>query len=237
MKKQTIIIVSIIISIIILISSIVIIKNKRNNPVILQDIPQYDIHDTTMIEEIKADTNAKADAELYEIVEEYDGRKIVQIRPNIQFETVLAGIIKNNKPEEDEIHKLIEKIPKKNGIWISEQSRNSFLKILHENNIDQFEIDDEGYLQSKEESNSDQYKKTKRALDNGTLYIIDVLGKCYIRDDFTGEIVEYPFEEMDPDQAVEVFNNENCKIIEITRNLSNKITEQEILTDVLLNLE
>ena len=32
------------------------------------------------------------DAELYEIVEEYDGRKIVQIRPNIQFETVLLEI-------------------------------------------------------------------------------------------------------------------------------------------------
>lgn len=237
MNKRTIILISIIITMLVIITSIVIIKTNRNNPNNLQDMPKYDIHDATMIEEIKENTNAKADTEMYEIIEEYDGRKLVQIRPNIQFETVLAGIIKNNKPEEDEIYKLIEKIPPKNGIWISEQSRNSFLKLLRENNIVQFEIDDEGYLQSKEKSSSDQYEKINNLINNGKLYIIDISGKCYIRDDFTGEIVEYPFEEMDPDQVVEVYNNENNKIIEITRNLSNKITEQEILTDVLLNLE
>lgn len=237
MKKQTIIIVSILILIFFIVTSIVIIKNKRNNPDILQDMPQYDIHDTNMIEKIKKETNANADTEMYEIIEEYDGRKLVQIRPNIQFETVLAGIIKNSKPEDNEIKILTEKMPKKNGIWISEQSRNVFIKLLSENNITQFEIDNEGYLQSKEESNSDQYKKIKRAIENGKIYIIDISGKCYIRDDFTGEIVEYPFEEMDPDQAVETYNNDSSKIIEITSNINNKISNQEILADVLLNIE
>ena len=109
--------------------------------------------------------------------------------------------------------------------------------LLSENNITQFEIDNEGYLQSKEESNSDQYKKIKRAIENGKIYIIDISGKCYIRDDFTGEIVEYPFEEMDPDQAVETYNNDSSKIIEITSNINNKISNQEILADVLLNIE
>ncbi len=237
MKKYTIIIISTIIITILIITSIVIIKKKRNNLDTLQDMPQYDIHDATMIEEIKENTNAEADTDMYEIVEEYDGRKIVQIRPNIQFDTVLAGILKNDKPEENEILDLIKKFAKKNGIWISEKSRNSFLEILKDNNITQFEIDNEGYLQPKEESNNNEYKKIKKAIKSDNLFIFDISGKSYIRDDFTGEIVEYPFEEMDPDQILEVYNNENSTIIEVTTNSEKKITSHDILTDILLNLE
>lgn len=234
MKKNTIISIAILIIVIISIISIVFITQKRKNNEISQD---YDIHDSNMIEEIKEDTNAEADTEMYEIVEEYDGRKIVQIRPNIQFDTVLAGIIKNDKPEENEIKDLTQKSPKKNGIWISEKSRNKFIEILKDNNITQFEIDNDGYLQSKEESDNNKYKKIQKAIKTDSLFILDISGKCYIRDDFTGEIVEYPFEEMDPDQVVEVYSNDNSEIIEITSNSTKKLTSHEILTDILLNLE
>ena len=38
----------------------------------------------------------------------------------------LAGIIKASIPQEDEIDELLGQAPSNNGIWISEQSRESF---------------------------------------------------------------------------------------------------------------
>lgn len=234
-NNKKILIIVIFFTIAILLSIIVAIEKNKN--IKKDSIATIDKYDIETIEQVKEDTNASADTEMYEIVEEYDGRKIVQIRPNIQFDTVLAGILKNDKPEENEIQNLIQKSPKKSGIWISEKSRNQILKLLEENSIIQFEVDNEGYLKSTEESSKDDYITIQRAIQSDKIYIIDISGKSYIRDDFTGEIVEYPFEEMDPDQILEVYNNENSTIIELTTNSGKNITSHDILTDVLLNLE
>ena len=53
----------------------------------------------------------------------------------------------------------------------------------------------------------------------------------------TGEIIEYPFERMDPYQAVDIYLKDNKRIIEVTTNESGKLTNEDILTDLLLNLE
>ena len=146
------------------------------------------------IEEIKNEINATADTNMYEIQEEYDGRKIIQIKADLQYETMLAGILKNSKPEEEEIKSILEKSPTESGAWISKQSRERFLKLLDNNNISGYEVNDEGYLQ-KVDGN---YVKINQLIESDKLYIIDISGKYYTRDELSGKIIEYPFEDMDP---------------------------------------
>ncbi|MEE0865216.1 MAG: hypothetical protein U0L98_00165 [Clostridia bacterium] len=62
-------------------------------------------------------------------------------------------------------------------------------------------------------------------------YIINIKGKSYQRDYISGEIVEYPFEEMDPQQVVEIYEKDIDIILELTQN--KKITDKEILEAVL----
>ena len=69
------------------------------------------------IEEIKnmqSEINSTANPNIYYVDEEYDGRKILQVRPVIQYEVDLAGILKNGKPEEGEIGDLLRNGPQKN---------------------------------------------------------------------------------------------------------------------------
>lgn len=198
---------------------------------------EIDIYDKNVINEIKNEINATAESDLYQIEEEYDGRQILQIRPNIQFETALAGILKNEKPLENEIQNLLQNKPSKNGIWISKQSRNEFLNLLKDNGVNDYEIDNEGYLYSKKESHDETSKKIKEAIDSNQLFILDMSGTSYIRDEMSGEIVEYPFERMDPYQVLDAYQEENQIILEVTTNAKEKLSKQEILNEILLNLK
>ena len=55
------------------------------------------------IEKIKKDINSSADSKIYQVEEEKDGRRILQIKSEIKFDINIAGIIKSKKPGEDEI--------------------------------------------------------------------------------------------------------------------------------------
>ena len=210
-------------------------KNEQNaqNTVKVEDI---DIYDQTKISELKSKNNATADSNMYQIYVEYDGNQMLQIKPEIQYDTVLAGILKNDIPSEDEIDTILQKSPNKNGIWISEQSREGFMKLLHENNINELTINNEGYLEMNGEATNDQLKILKDAINSKKLLIIDCQGKTYSRDEMTGKIIEYPFEKMDPYQAVDVYRNEENAIIEVTTNEKGLLTSQQILEDFILNL-
>lgn len=198
---------------------------------------EIDIYDKNVINEIKNEINATADTDMYQIEEEYDGRQILQIKPNIQFQTVLAGILKKDKPLEEEIQGLIENKPTQNGIWIAESSRETFLKLLKDNEINNYAINEKGYLHEIAESNKEEAKKLKTAIQSNQLYILDISGMCYTRDELSGEIIEYPFEKMEPYQVVDTYQDNNSKILEITTNQQGKLSNQEILKDILLNLE
>lgn len=201
-------------------------------------------YDANIINQIKKEINATADTEMYQIEEEYDGRKILQIKPSIQFETVLAGIIKQGQPTEEEIPNLLQKKPTQNGIWIAKQAREQFMNLLKENEINNYTINEEGYLkntekeQKGEEEEKPEEKILNKAINANKLYIIDIAGTAYTRDEFTGEIVEYPFEKMDPYQVVDTYQNEkqNQIILEITTNQQAKLSKQETLEEILLHL-
>ena len=93
---------------------------------------------TEEVEKIKKEINATANTDIYRIEEEPGGRKILQIKPEIQFNVDLAGIIKNGEPEENELNEILKKIPNTTGILISNQSRETFLGLLKNNGIRKF---------------------------------------------------------------------------------------------------
>ena len=233
MKKKVIVIISILAIIIIL---LIVFKNKPNDNNVAEN--KIEKNDENVIEEIKSQVNATGNTSIYQVVEEYDGRQIIQVKPNVQFDTAFAGILKEGVPQDNEIENLLNSRPNKNGIWISKNSREKFLELLKENNIENYKINEDGYLMSQEENNSSEnIQKLNNAIKSDKLYIIDINGTSYIRDDISGEIVEYPFEEMDPFQAVDVYQNESNIIIEITTNEMQKLAKEEILKVVLQNME
>lgn len=242
--KKIVIVIACIVVAIVAVTSLRIVLNKQNNRELENDqlstINQVERKfdnitgdNTNIIEEIKNEIDATADTNMYQVQEEYDGRKIIQIKPDIQYDTVLAGILKNDIPKELEIQEILKNRPTKSGIWISKQSRDNFIKLLINNNMDGYEINEEGYLNKKEGTTNEILN---RAIDSDKLYILDISGKCYERDDISGKIVEYPFEDMEPDQVLEIYSVENSTILEITTNSRKILSNKEILDETLLNI-
>ena len=54
-----------------------------------------------------------------------------------------------------------------------------------------------------------------------------------MRDDVTGEIVEYPFEKMDPSEICESFISGSNTLLAITSNKDNTIAASEIIQTIL----
>lgn len=184
-----------------------------------------DTENEKTIEELKTEIGATASEDIYEIQQEYDGREILTIKPNEQYNTVLAGILKNGQPSIQEIEQLdLSKFKK--GIWISEVSRDKVLQILKKCKLENFDIDKEGYLYKKEDSTNEYSVKLENLINSNELTIIDITGTCYIRDEMTGEVVEYPFKDMDLYQICERYNTEGSSIIIIT---TNPVKEIDIL--------
>ena len=202
---------------------------EDNTSIVDQDTSNQNVEE---IENMKNEINATGNTDIYYVDEEYDGRKILQVKPDVQFDVDLAGIIKNTMPEENEISELVGKAPTDNGIWISEQSRESFSDLLKNNNINDFTIYDDGYLQINNSENNDMANKLVNMINSNNLYIINITGIAYERDYISGEITEYPFEDMDPTQAIEPYQKDNKIILEITTNKMQRLSESEILDAV-----
>lgn len=187
---------------------------------------------TEELENMKKEIKAKGNDDIYYVDEEKDGRKILQIKENVQYEVDLAGIIKNALPKEEELNNLLEKAPKYSGIWISKQSRESFSKLLKNNGITNFSIDDDGYLKIEDNENGLYSNELRKMQKSNKLYIINMTGVAYERDYISGEITEYPFEDMDPTQELESYKNDNAIILEVTSNKNKKLTNKEILKTI-----
>ena len=191
------------------------------------------INDVEEIEKIKKELNSTGNTSIYKIEEEPDGRKILQIKNEVQFMVDLAGIIKMGKPEENELNALIEKRPKDTGIWISEQSRQFFLQLLKTNNLENFYITSNGFLKLDSNAKNQLEQDLQNMIQAQKQYIINMTGVSYERDYISGEIVEYPFEDIDPMQIIEPYTFENDIILEVTSNKMKKITDKEILESII----
>lgn len=228
MNKKVLISIILLIIAITIITTIIIYKNRNNVSQEPGEIQNVVDDPNSIIEEIKDETGATASDELYEVQKEYDGREILTIKPDIQFKTVLAGVLKNGKPSTQDIEKLeISKFHQ--GVWISEISREKFLKILKKCEIENFDIDKNGYLYKKSNSDNKYSQKLEKMINSNELTIIDITGTCYVRDEMTGEIVEYPFKDMDLYQVCEKYKTDGGTIIIIT---TNNVKETDILNEI-----
>ena len=220
--------ISIILTIIVIIVAVTIDKSE-NHDIHQNNEAENTVETNKTVEELKQETGATATEDIYEIQKEYDGREILTIKPDIQYKTVLAGILKNGQPSIQEIEELdVSNFHK--GVWISEISRDKFLQILKKCGIENFEIDNEGYLYKKQESSNEYSLKLEKLINSDELIIIDITGKCYIRDEMTGNIVEYPFKDMDLYQICETYNTQGSTIIVIT---TNNVKEADIIQSII----
>ena len=241
MKKNILIVLLLAIVVVIVIGLIFNNKKENSDQNILQNEIKSDEFmnrivstDSNEINAIKNEINATGQTDIYQIEEEYDGRKIIQVKPDVQYQVALAGIIKNGIPAEDEINTILEQAPNSSGMWISESSREKFMELLNSNNIVDFEITNEGYLKcNKQENLTEQEEKLKDMAESDKLYVIDVSGKTYQRDYLSGEVIEYPFEEMDPYQVLEPYEIENSIILGVTSNKENRLSNKEILDAII----
>lgn len=242
MKKNILIVVLLVVVVVIAIILIFNNNTEKNND---QNILQNDIQnndfmnrmvstDANEINAIKNEINATGQTDIYQIEEEYDGRRIIQVKPDVQYQVALAGIIKNGIPAEDEINTLLEQAPTNSGMWISESSREKFMDLLNSNNISDFEISNDGYLKCNKQGNlTEQEEKLKNMAESDKLYVIDMSGKTYQRDYISGEVIEYPFEEMDPYQVLEPYKVEDSIILGVTSNKDNYLSDIEILEAII----
>ena len=241
--KKKIITVSIIIIIIILIIAIVwgIIANQEDVEQLNQAENQSNVASGTSnmtVEELMQDVNATADADIYEIQTEYDGREVLTVKPSLQFSVAFAGTIQNNLTNIQEAQTITEQnLPQNTGIYLG-NSENKILEYINSNTNCKYGVSENGYLTVEEkQENNDIDNRLQNKMESDDLYIMYCDGQMKTIDNITGEITDYPFEDMDPYQVYEYVKDENRIFIEVTTNKSNRLTENEIFESLLTLLE
>lgn len=243
MKKRVIIslIILVLITIILIIATKILkLKNKKED--VVQPINYEEENnnqnetenDKEKINKMITEQGFKADENIYEIGKEYDGREVVIVKSGIQYKVALAGALKKSIPEFNEVNELLSKAPTHTGIWIEENSREKFLNIIKNITNANYTINESGYLIQTENWKMNKYdKKIQKMLSEEKLYVFDICSKTYLVDDVTGEIQEYPFEEMDPYSGYEYFESDNKEMFIMSENISGKINPEDILKEIL----
>ena len=183
-------------------------QNYTNYEGIEIDKNQTSYQESTTVDDLKNEVGAEGDNSIYEMQTEYDGRKVLSVKPDMQFCTVLAGIIEDKKPEDDlnKIEEIGSSFLGKKGIWVAPNSRQAFLSILSQTTKNTYNINEEGYIECKANLNANDIDKNiENILFSNKMYIISITGSCYILDEVSGKVTEYPFEQMDPYQPCEYY--------------------------------
>ena len=192
-------------------------------------------NENSKLNDLKKEYSITGEDGLYEIQTEYDGRKVVVVKDDINYKVAFAGMIEKAKPTYAEIDKIFEdNYPKENGVWIEKNSREKILKFLNNNCNSDYAINENGYLKivNKNEQNDNDIK-IEKIINENKKYILNISSSCYMVDTVTGEVIENPYEDLDKYQTYEYFSNENDMIIFITENSEGKLTEGEIFESVL----
>lgn len=223
-----------------------ILKNDKDNNLIdsdtqnsyndmVQNSVMYD--NEANINDLKNEYNVTGQDNLYQIDTEYDGRKVLNIKPSVDYKVAFAGMIKGTKPDFKEIDSIFNNNnPQKTGVWISKQSREKILNFLNSNEkLDsKYGIDELGYIQILEKNNQSQLdKKIEKLISGDTQYVLDISSTCYMVDPVTGEIIKNAYNDLEEYQTYEYFSDENRMIIFITENKDNKLTNDEIFESIL----
>lgn len=214
-------------------------KNKEENVLIIEDEyiqidkNQLSYQDNVTVDQLKNSVGLTGNSDIYEIQEEFDGRKTLTVKANLKYKVAFAGMMTKDKPEMDELQSIIDTYgPTENGIWIKENSRNKLLEILNGDKFNsKYSINNEGYLKIEERNKqNDLDKKLQRAIKSNKQYILDISSICYIVDDVTGEILDYNFEDLH--EMYECFYDNDKVIIFISQNTRDIFSNDEIIENV-----
>ena len=193
--------------------------------------------DEKKVDGIAENQGFTGESNIYEMATEYDGRETVRIKPFIAYKVAISGAIMKEVPEFSKIDEILLKAPTHTGIWITENSREEFLNLLSKCAKATYTIDNDGYLKQEEKAFMNKYdKKINKMLFSSNLYVFDISSVSYLVDEVTGEIQEYPFEEMDPYTRYEYFEAENKQLYVISENKSGKVNQEDVLKEILENI-
>lgn len=200
------------------------------------DSVMYD--ENTTLEELKDEYKITGKDEIYDIETESDGRKVVNVKPTINYKVAFAGMMKNRKPSFEELESIFkEKSPTEKGIWILAKDREKILKYLNNNEKLNSKYDvDNGYLKvTLSENLTDFDKKVEKLINSDNQYIFSISSKYYMVDPVTGEIVDNPYNELEEYQTYEYVECENRMIVFITEN-ENKVMNNDDIFESIINL-
>ena len=244
-----ILIILIIILLLGMILSLIFVKKKSNKNIILKDeeakeeIKEEIKEDNNekeeisqeQLEELIKETGKQGESDLYEIQYGDNNAKVATIKSSIKYKVAFAGMIKDSKPEKEELDNLLNNNqPIEKGIWIYEKDRTEFLKYLSSVALSKYSIDKNGYLKIEDKSNQNEYdKKIENVINGKKIYSITISSKCYIIDEITGEIQDYSFQDMDEYQTYEYFEDGEKMLICITENINNQLDNKEIMESVI----
>lgn len=247
-KKKIIILISIIVIIVLVIGGILIAKtwnnNDNNQNENTANNEMDDFKNTSVmyeeepsLDELKEEYKITGPDELYEVQTEYDGRKAVVVKPEIDYKVAFAGMIKNDIPSFSEIDTIYEEnYPQGSGVWIDEDARENFVNYLSNTKLlnNKYSVNDSGFLQvTKNENETNMDKDLENIINSDGLNILSISGICYMVDPVTGEIVKNPFEDLDGSQTYEYFENGNDRIIFVTENVDRELTQDEIFESII----
>ena len=229
-KLKSIIISIIIVLILLMFSIFLSYKNKSK-----ENENKNEIKENQIITELKNEIGVTGNEEIYEIINEGVNTPILNVKEDIKFKIALAGMLKETKPEFEEVDKIIsENNFSKNGIYIAKNSREKFLELVQKFTHSTYKISEDGYLEctSVQNENSND-KQLKEIMNSDNLFIISFSDTCYTVDEVSGDIIDYPFELMDPYQICQIYKSENKFIVFVTTNSRNKLSDEDIFNELL----
>ena len=185
--------------------------------------------------ELKNETGLAGDDSIYQIDTEFDGRKVLNIKADIQYKVALAGVLQNDMPNYNDVDNVIQEASlTKNGIWVEESSREKFINLLKTITESEYELSNDGFLNIINKENQNEYdKKIEKIINGEAQYIMQIADKYYELDTVTGEVVEYPYQRLDPYQTYDVVEDSNNRIYFLNTNSDNKISDEDIIKDVI----
>lgn len=203
--------------------------NTKENSVMYKD-------DATL-GELKEEYKITGEDDLYCIGTESDGRKVINVKPDIDYKVAFCGMINKEMPNLKDINKIYEeKAPTKNGIWININDREKIVNYLNNNSKlkAEYEVDQEGYLKiTKTEDLSSTDEVIRKIIEGNKQYVLSISSKCYMVDVVTGEIVENRYNDLEEYQTYEYFQDGDKIIIFISENLENRMTNDEIFDSLI----
>ncbi len=228
-------------------------KNKTKGDVANNTSPQFEedylnmkntsimYSDSSTIEDLKSEYKLTGQDNLYEVTTEADGRKVLNIKTDINYKVAFCGMIKNSKPSFEEIDKYFkENNTNKNGIWINIPDRQKVLNFINNYNglNGKYEIDKEGFLYIVDNNNfTDTDRKIEKVINGDKQYVVSIKSYCYMVDTVTGEIVKNPYSDLEEYQTYEYFQDLNKFIIFVSENEDGKLTNEEIFYSLLKLME